>query len=112
MRTDRLPRQARDKTIRTNSTKSGGFAGVYGFSGGANESEMLAALALQPLSTGGKRLTSAPFYRKYVIVLPRQARDKHRESTQKGRCVFLIGINPRMIMSYKGGIFDNSSCDR
>jgi hypothetical protein len=31
----------------------------------------------------------APFCTKTITVLPRQARDKHRESTRKKRCVFL-----------------------
>jgi hypothetical protein len=38
------------------------------------------------------RLFAMPFYAKNAIILPRQARDKHRESTQKERCAFFQGL--------------------
>jgi hypothetical protein len=31
-----------------------------------------------------------PFYTETAIILPRQARDKHRESTPKKRCDFVL----------------------
>jgi hypothetical protein len=39
-----------------------------------------------------KRISFAPFYTNNDLILPRQAQDKHRESTQK-RCVLLQRIN-------------------
>jgi hypothetical protein len=44
---------------------------------------------------GEKRISFAPFFTKKMIVLPRQARDKHRESAQKGDTPWLSqGCSP------------------
>eukprot|EP01046_Picozoa_sp_COSAG06_P022105 COSAG06_NODE_1693_length_8701_cov_80.626133_8_plen_247_part_00 len=80
-----LPRQARDKH-RENSHKTGDWGSLGSASGqgtdGINSSDGAGAAAPAPQEQVRKRRFFAPFYIK-MLILPRQARDKHRKSTQK-----------------------------